>query len=68
MQDAQKAAFSPAQPWRAKTCLVPGKAAASEGERRYVPHLVWAVRPFIDLGERKIPSSVSDLPETPIQR
>jgi hypothetical protein len=36
----KKAAFSPAQPWRAKTRLVPGKAAASEEARRYVPHFV----------------------------
>jgi len=32
--------FSPAQPWRAETRLVPGKAAASEEARRYVPHFV----------------------------
>ena len=37
--------FSPAQPLRAETRLVPGKAAASEGPRRYKPHFVWAVRP-----------------------
>ena len=30
----KKAAFSPAQPWRAKTRLVPGKAAANEEARR----------------------------------
>jgi hypothetical protein len=37
--------FSPAQPWRAETRLVPNKAAASEDRRRYKPHFVWAVRP-----------------------
>jgi hypothetical protein len=36
--------FSPSQPRRAETRLVPGKAAASEGPRRYKPHFVWAVR------------------------
>jgi len=40
----KKATFSPAQPWRAKTRLVPGKAAASEEAKRYKPHFVWAVR------------------------
>jgi len=30
----KKATFSPSQPWRAKTRLVPGKAAASEDRRR----------------------------------
>ncbi len=30
----KKAIFSPAQPWRAKTRLVPSKAAASEEARR----------------------------------
>jgi hypothetical protein len=29
------ATFSPAQPWRAETRLVPGKAAASEGPEAY---------------------------------
>jgi len=32
--------FSPAQPRRAKTRLPAGKAAASEGPRRYRPHFV----------------------------
>ena len=31
----KKATFSPAQPWRAKTRLVPSKAAASEGPEAY---------------------------------
>ena len=39
----------------------PSKAAASESPRRYKPHFVWAVRPLIDLGERKIPFSGSDI-------
>ena len=32
--------FSPAQPQRAETRLVPGKAAASEEARRHSPHFV----------------------------
>ena len=31
----KKADFSPAQPWRAETRLVPSKAAASEGPEAY---------------------------------
>jgi len=42
VQDAQKATFSPAQPWRAKTRFVPGKAAASEDPEAY--HLGRTVR------------------------
>jgi hypothetical protein len=38
--------FSPTQPRRAETRLVPSKAAVSEEARRYVPHFVWAVRPL----------------------
>jgi hypothetical protein len=53
--------FSPAQPWRAKTRLVPGMAAASEEARRYVPHFVWPFTPRVGLGERISPTSVSDL-------
>jgi hypothetical protein len=47
--------FSPTQPWRAETRLVPNKAAVSEEARRYLPHFV---RPFalpMILGERKNP-------------
>src|SRR6476660_8307913 len=45
------------------------KKAAQQGrsERRggrYVPHFVWAFALAIDLGERKSPSSVSDLLES----
>ena len=47
--------FSPAQPWRAETRLVPGKAAASEEARRYASHFVWPFARVMDLGERKIP-------------
>src|SRR4029077_19314986 len=50
--------FSPAQPRRAKTRLIPVKAAVSEEARRYLPHFV---RPFalhMILGERKNPLSV----------
>src|SRR5689334_7471204 len=33
-------------PRHAKTRRSAGKAAASEGPRRYTPHFVWAVRPY----------------------
>jgi hypothetical protein len=45
------ATFSPAQPWRAKTRLVPGKAAASEEAKRtlrYVEPLSEARTPLAD--------------------
>lgn len=32
--------FSPAQPPRGETRLFAGEAAASEGAKRYIPHLV----------------------------
>jgi hypothetical protein len=57
--------FSPAQPRRAKTRLIPGKAATSEDRRRYTPHFVWAFARVMGLGERKGPSSGSDLRESP---
>jgi hypothetical protein len=47
--------FSPAQPWRAETRLVPGKDAASEEAMRYGPHFVGPFALVIDLGERKKP-------------
>jgi hypothetical protein len=37
------------------------KAAASADRRRYPPHFVEPFARTIDLGERKIPSSASDL-------
>jgi hypothetical protein len=37
------------------------KAAASEDRRRYPPHFVEPFARTIDLGERKSPSSASDL-------
>jgi len=37
------------------------KAAASEDRRRYPPHFVEPFANFMDLGERKDPSSISDL-------
>ena len=43
---SKRPAFSPAQPRRAKTRRSAGKATASEGPRRYIPHFVWAVRPY----------------------
>ena len=42
---SKRSDFSPAQPWSAETRLIPRQAAASEGARRYRPHLVWAVHP-----------------------
>ena len=38
---------------RQDTQSLSSKAAASEGPRRYIPHVVWVVRPCIGLGERK---------------
>jgi hypothetical protein len=37
------------------------KAVASEEARRYHPHFVWPFARRMDLGEREIPSSVSEL-------
>jgi hypothetical protein len=54
--------FSPAQPRRAETRRSAGKAAASEGPRRYRPHFVWAVRPCNGSWRtEKPPSSDSDI-------
>ena len=47
--------FSPAQPWRAETRLVPSKAVASEESRRYLPYFVWAVRPMNDSWQTEKP-------------
>jgi len=41
------------------------KAAASEEARRYEPHFVWPFALRINLGERKSPTSVSDLRKVP---
>jgi hypothetical protein len=57
----KKAAFSHAQPRRAKTRRSAGKAAASEEARRYVPHFVWPFALVMGLGERKTPSRVPAL-------
>ena len=40
------------------------KAAASEGLRTYIPHFVSAVRPRMNLGERRNPFNHSDLQES----
>jgi DNA topoisomerase IB len=60
----KKATFSPTQPWRAKTRLVPSKAAASEDPRRYPPHFVELFARTMDLGERKNPSRDSNFRES----
>jgi hypothetical protein len=64
---SKRPAFSPAQPWRAETRLVPGKAAASEETRRYVPHFVEPFVRVIDLGVRESPSSASDFRTTLVE-
>jgi len=46
MPDAQKGGLLTRPTPARKTRLVPGKAAASEGPRRYKLHFVWAVRPY----------------------
>ena len=53
--------FSPAQPWRAETRLIPCKAAASEEARRYNRTSCGPFALAMDLEERKNPSSASDL-------
>jgi hypothetical protein len=55
--------FSPSQPRRAKTRHSAGKAAASEGRRRYPPHFVEPFARTMELGERKSPFRDSDLRE-----
>ena len=44
-----------------------GKAAASEGARRYGPHFVGPFALTIDLGERQRPSSTSELRKTLVE-
>jgi len=64
---SKRSDFSPAQPWRTETRLVPGKATASEEARRYGPHFVGPFVLAIDLGERKIPSNASDFRTTLVE-
>ena len=64
-QDAQKGKTShPPQPRRAETRLVPSKAAGESKPEEVPTALRGAGRPYMDLGERKNPSSTSDLRES----
>jgi hypothetical protein len=56
--------FSPAQPWRAETRLVPSKAAASEGAGGTHRTSCGPFARSMDLGERKSPYSVLPTSET----
>ena len=56
--------FSPAQPWRAKTHLVPSKAAGDSKPEEVPTHFVGPFVHSMDLDERENPSSTSALRES----